>query len=270
MSIFNYSQVSDFLRNHIATKPKNGRGELTRLAHAINVSPSLMTLIVQGQRLPTEEQGILLCEYCGFTELETDYFMLVLQRERAGSKTLEKFWSRKLQEAKERSHRMIERIPETATLDELTLARFYSHPVHLAICLFTGLDLKGKNLDEIANRFSLERKEAFEILSFLVSKGICIEENERYLPGHSRTHLPENSSFIAQHHTNWRFQAIQQSRKISRSELMFSGPVSLSREDFELLREEMAQFIQNFLKKVHQSEAEEIACFNLDFFWIKK
>jgi hypothetical protein len=51
---------------------------------------------------------------------------------------------------------------------------------------------------------------------------------------------------------------------------MYTAPVSLSRADFRALREEMVQFVQKFLKKVHASPAEEIACLNLDFFWIKR
>ena len=52
--------------------------------------------------------------------------------------------------------------------------------------------------------------------------------------------------------------------------ILFTSPVSLSKEDFIALREEMTQFIKNFLEKIKDSPAEDIACFNLDFFWIKK
>ncbi len=32
----------------------------------------------------------------------------------------------------------------------------------------------------------------------------------------------------------------------------------------------MVVFIKDFLARVHESEAEEIACLNLDFFWIDR
>lgn len=50
---------------------------------------------------------------------------------------------------------------------------------------------------------------------------------------------------------------------------MYTVQVSLSREDFSQLRESMVRFIKEFLKTVHASPAEEIANFNLDFFWIE-
>ena len=51
---------------------------------------------------------------------------------------------------------------------------------------------------------------------------------------------------------------------------MYTAPVSLSKADFEKLREEMIGFIKNFLAKVHTSPAEELACLNIDFFRIGK
>lgn len=65
-------------------------------------------------------------------------------------------------------------------------------------------------------------------------------------------------------------KAIQYADDLSETELMFTSPASLSREDFNRLRKKMVLFIQDFLKEVHASPAEDIACFNIDFFWIKK
>ena len=70
------------------------------------------------------------------------------------------------------------------------------------------------------------------------------------------------------HHANWRIKAIEASEMLEEEELMYTAQVSLSKKDFAILREEMATFIKTFLDRVHASPAEEIACFNLDWFWI--
>ena len=51
---------------------------------------------------------------------------------------------------------------------------------------------------------------------------------------------------------------------------MFTSPASISKEDFHLLREKMVLFIKDFLAQAQASDAEEVACFNMDFFWVKK
>ena len=50
--------------------------------------------------------------------------------------------------------------------------------------------------------------------------------------------------------------------------LYIQKPKAISEKDFENLREQTIQFIQSFLKTVKQSEAEVVACLNLDLFKI--
>ena len=87
--------------------------------------------------------------------------------------------------------------------------------------------------------------------------------------GVQSTHVERGSPHLLKHHSNWRIKAIQASEKLSAQELMYSGQVSLSEKDFVILRTEMTKFIETFLKTVHESPAEEIACLNLDWFWIR-
>ena len=82
--------------------------------------------------------------------------------------------------------------------------------------------------------------------------------------------LEKGSTHLIRHQTDWRIKSIQAGEDLSEKELMFTCPVSLSKKDFEKLREEIVQFIKKFLDTVHQSPAEEIACLNMDWFWIRK
>lgn len=43
-------------------------------------------------------------------------------------------------------------------------------------------------------------------------------------------------------------------------------PLSLSKKDFQLIREEMVQLIKKISDTVAETKPEEIYCFNLDFF----
>jgi len=42
----------------------------------------------------------------------------------------------------------------------------------------------------------------------------------------------------------------------------------VNRKDFKLFREELVQVIQKFVTFIKDSPAEEVAQFNIDFFWI--
>ena len=80
----------------------------------------------------------------------------------------------------------------------------------------------------------------------------------------------KKSPFLARHHVNWRLKAIQYSETLTDQELMYSANISISKIDFDSFREELVMLIQKFVKLVEKSPAEEIAQFNLDFFWIRE
>ena len=104
-------------------------------------------------------------------------------------------------------------------------------------------------------------------MEFLVATGFCIRKNDQFLMGTQKTHVESDSPNMIHHHTNWRIQAMAECKNLAKNELMLTAPISLSASDFENLREQMLKFIEDFLKTVHDSTAEDIACFNLDFFF---
>ncbi len=97
-----------------------------------------------------------------------------------------------------------------------------------------------------------------------------VEANGVFSSGPVATHLEKKSPLLVKHHTNWRLKAIQYAEQLSDQELMYSANISVSRKDFERIREELMTTIQKFIGIVKDSPAEDIAQFNLDFFWIKK
>jgi hypothetical protein len=48
--------------------------------------------------------------------------------------------------------------------------------------------------------------------------------------------------------------------------LNFTAPLSLSRKDFEKVREDIMGLIQNLYKVVKVTDPEDIYCINIDFF----
>ena len=270
MSIFNHKSVNAYLKEYISHLPKKGRGEISKIASHLKVSTTLISHILSEKKTLTLEQADSLIEYLGLMNLEQDYFINLVQMERAGTTSLKKYWSKKLTEIKEASLKLSQRVKIDKVLSHEEKSIFYSSPLYSAIRLFTSVGGKGKSLGEICDRFDLPKARVATILSFLVESGLCIEKNGLYFLGAQKTHLDNQSPHLPKHLSSWRNRAIYHSENISDKELMYSAPVSLSVEDFDKLREEMANFIKKFVERVQASPAEEIACFNLDFFWIKK
>lgn len=266
-AIFNHTNFHQFLIQEIENNTDLKRGEKKAIAEHLNIHPTLLSQILSGSRVFTDEQVFLLGEYLGLTDLENDYIFLLHQIANTDNKRFKVRLNKKKDELKIKSLNLSERLEKEKVLSEEERYTFYSSWQYSAIRMFSSLE-GGKTRDEIAERFDLEKKSVSEILNFLVKAGLCRLERDKYHLHISRTHIEKTSPFYKQHHTNWRIKSIQKMDNLSEENLFFTAPLSVSQEDFEMLREEMLKLIQRVSSVVKDSRAEDIFCLNMDFFRI--
>jgi uncharacterized protein (TIGR02147 family) len=266
--IFNFNNYKAFLKDYIHSLPQKGRGQVNKIAQHLEVNSTLVSQVLGDHKDFSYEQGFALCEYLGLKDAETDYFMLLLQFEKAGTAKLKGHLRAKIHSAQEKSKEIKNRVNVDRTLTDQERAVFYSSWLYSAIRLYCSLG-NGKSIDEISDRFLLGREKVSEMLQFLTEAGLCSQEKSLYKMGAQKTHLAQGSPFLARHYSNWRFKAIQRSENIDKIELMYSAPFSVSKKDFEALREEIMKLIQTLQSTVSETTPEDIACINLDLFWIK-
>ncbi len=269
MTLFECSDERQFLREYIGRLPKNGRGEVGRIAKHLGVHSSFISQILSGTKDFNLEQAQELASYLGLNALETDYFILLVQISRAGTKKLKDYWKTKLNFIKNQSLEVASRIPQDRKLSDFECSVFYSSWLYLAIWLHCSIG-EGQSLEMISKRFDVPRARVSEILEFLVETQLCIHKGDLYLMGPQLIHLDRTSPFLTKHHINWRVKAVQRTEDIEAEELMFTSPISISRKNFAVLREQLITFIKSTSDLVSKSSPEDLACLNLDLFWIKK
>ncbi len=267
-SIFNYNNYRNFLRDWLKHQPKRGRGILTVWSNILRIETSVMSQILSGKRELTPEQALELQLYIGLGELESEYFNTIVQIERASTQKLKNHLKNKQEKLKSESLQLSKRLTRELVMSDEQKSIFYSSWIYSAIRLSSSL--KGpQNIDSICKRLSVEREKVTEILNFLVSTGLVIEDLGLYKMGPQRTHLEKTSPFIVKHHTNWRLKALQRSENLTDEELMFSGPLSISKKDFKHIRDEIVSLISKVSETVKNTDAEELAVFEVDLFWLK-
>ncbi|MGZ3748396.1 MAG: TIGR02147 family protein [Pseudobdellovibrionaceae bacterium] len=267
MAIFEFNNYKIFLKSEIKARPGSGRGELSRLADYLGVNATMVSQVMAGPKDFTLEQAKKVAEYFALPKLDTDYFLILVQIERAGSEDLKTYFREKRDEIKKQSLQVSKRIVSEKKLNDVEKSIFYSSKLYSAIHLFTSIK-EGVSLEEILERFDISRLLAQEIMQFLLLTELCIYEKGRYKMGTQSTHIDKGSPFLIKHHSNWRISAIQKSESLKDEELMFTANISLSRRDFEKIRDLLMQTIQEISKTVKDSTAEDIANLNIDFFWI--
>jgi len=265
MKIFESLDYREFLSKNLAEMPRRGFGQLAKIADHLDISPSIVTLVLQGQKDFTLEQASDLADYLGLNDLESEYLLVLINFKRAGKESLRIRYRRQIDKLREQAKNLKELIPPDKELTPEAKAIFYSHWYFSAIRMLTGLG-EAQSLETLSRRLRLPKNKIREALNFLVAQGLCLEKDGVYKIGPKSTHVGADSMHVTRHHANWRQKAITQLDSHKEDELFFTSPVTVSREDIPRVRALLVEAIEKSFKIIDPSDSQETACLNIDWF----
>lgn len=245
-----------------------GRGEFRRISLSLGMHTTLVSQIVNGRKNLTEEQASRLCSYMGLTTLESDYFLKLVQIDRAGTEELRSIYRRQLMQLRMQANEAKNWVPATEELSDSDRAIYYSSWQYSLVRLITSID-HFQTVESISLYLKLSPSRVREILDFLVSRGLCKEcPSGRYARTGKNTHIEANSPLSIRHHQNWRAKSLDFHEKMSPTDLAFTAPISISKKDFSRVRSILLNTISEIAKIVEASPSEETAYLGIDWFKI--
>lgn len=263
-TVFDFKDYREFLKERL---PVGGphRGARNRLAEALNCQKGFVSQVLSGRSHFSLEHGMQISRFLELDAGEEEYFLLLLHYARAGSKDLEKFYDRKLNEIHERRKEIKARIRARSDLSEAEQMTYYSswHYVAVHMCLFLP---ETTNRNSIAEYLGLPAKTITQVLDFLINVGLAKEEQGEVTAGPARIHLEKGSPFISKHHTNWRMRAIESLDSPREEDLHYSLVMSVDSKAIEKIREILLKTIQDIEPTLKAAADEKIATLNIDLF----
>lgn len=246
------------------------RGFRSRMSEALGIQNAFVSKVLNQPKVHfTLEQVMKLSEFLELDSEESAYFLWLAQYSRAGTKKLQDFFMNLIEQAQTRHLDIKNRVGENRTLSEADQNRFYSHWIYGAAHVMTSIP-QFQQLEKMAEALQVDQKMLREVLIFLVECGLVKTQNEKFVVGTTQLHLTKNSPNIAKHHTNWRLKGIDDSSKPNSEGIHYSTVSSLSQKDFEKLRHDLTEVIQNYVDVIRPSKEETACCFTLDFFKLVK
>jgi uncharacterized protein (TIGR02147 family) len=259
-------QMTDFRSYVHSWVHARGRGEFRKIALTLNIHTTLVSQIFSGKKCLTEEQAIRLCHYMSLNSLETDYFVKLVQIERAGNEPLKSLFKRHLKQLQLQSSQIKERVPATKLLSEADRAIFYSNWQYSLIRLLTSIP-ELRTIEKISARLDLPISTVQEVLDFLTSRRLCREQDGQYHRTDKNTHVESDSHLSIRHHHNWRVKSMSLQEQMKKEDLAFTAPISVSKADTENVRKILLNAISEIAKIVEKSDAEDVVYLGID--WIK-
>lgn len=266
-SIFDFHGYKPFLAEKITQQATQDRSYRTRLAESIQCHPSYLSQVVNGAPDFTLEQAHRLCRFLALDKVESKFFMLLVEKSRAGSKDLEAYFDEQLLELRKERFDLKRRLKQIDEVTEEDHHRYYSAWFYSAIYVLLSIP-EFQDAGAIAARLNLPQELVAETLRFLEESGLVAREKGRYKLTKRRLHLGRESAFIQRHHINWRSQALASAEKNLPGDLHYSTVAALSVADFEKIKEVFVGAIARTSDIIRPSPEEELFAVTLDVFKI--
>ncbi|MEO5668013.1 MAG: TIGR02147 family protein [Bdellovibrionota bacterium] len=266
--IYHFAAYKPYL--HALVGPKNKRSGLRgQIAKTLKIQATYVSQVLYGNADFSLEQAESLSDFLNHTSEEKLYFLLLIQKDRAGTQRLEKHFYDQIQSIRDKRLVLTERLGASHTLSSENQAAYYSSWHFSAIHM--ALTIEGMTTaSHISAYLGIPPVRVNEVLEFLCKAGLAEKNHSRYSPSVEHVRLGKASYNILKHHSNWRNKAIESLEYETLSDLHYSAVVTLSKIDALALKESILDFIKESLKTIRASEGQEICALNLDFFSLKR
>lgn len=265
MTIFEYQDYKSYVRDWVAARPSQGRGEYRRMALHLRISSTMISQVFNGEKDLNLEMAAELGEFFGLGPKEERFFFLLIEFNRAGSHRLKTKLKEQIREEQDKAKKLSEHMSKDKELNAEDRALFYSTWVYAGIRNLVAID-KAWPTPEIADRLKIPEVQVTEALKFLTDHGLLRLKNGHYEVLAKTTHLGADNPLVIKHHQNWRIRGFQKMDLRNPDHLFYTGPMSLSFKDCDKIRAMFVEFLASINKVVRDSPSETVRCVNIDWF----
>jgi uncharacterized protein (TIGR02147 family) len=266
-NVFKHLDYRDYLSAWVEARSKGSRGLKKKLAEKLRCQSSFISQVLHHQSHLTLEHAVHLNDFLEHSSDEADYFLLLVQYQRAGNEELRAHFRKQMKVLQQKRLHLKNRIPAEGSMTDAQMQRYYSAWYFGAIRVLLTIPSM-RTRDAIAKRLKLKPTIIASALDFLVANGLAKEVGGQYESTEKHLHLPHDSPLISKHHSNWRLKAMQSMEQEQPTDLHFSMALSLSQADLIKLKAKIVEYIVEIEKIIDPSPPEALACMTIDFFEI--
>ena len=247
---------------------KNVRGYRTQMAKAAQCQPAYLSQVLGEKVNFTLEQADGLCAFWNFDDLQSDYWLNLVQLSRSGTHTLSKRIKDNLKKIKKQALAQEAseiKVGQQRIFKENTL-KYYNNWIPSAIHMLWMIPEYQNNIKLSAQRLRISETEVSHALNLLVEIGLYELKAGKYKATQNHFHISKDSLYSSLHHKNWRAQAMQQAHNSQPQSLHYTTLYSLDQETIDKLNTMIRDFIDDCQDKIKQAPEKTIACMNIDLF----
>lgn len=262
MDVYKYRSYRKLIQQWANSTEKSGAR--SQLAQAAGCSPSWITRVLNGSVHLTPDQAYAAAKFFGFSEIETDYFLQLVELERCGSPGLQAHIGRKLELLRKESLQLRSSLKVEPTISRESALVYYSswiYPAAHVLCMIRPFSQL-----EIGAELSLSPAVVTETVGKLRHMGLLKLQGKNWAAATAKVHLPSDDSLARLAHQSWRLRAAQRLQEPHTDGFHYSAVHCLSREDVATIQRKLKDAVLDCRQVIERSPSETIAVFCLDWF----
>lgn len=264
LSIFDFDGYKKYIAARLPTQGKS-RGLRAKLAQTLGCQGAYVSQVLNGFTHFSLEHAAMIDTFLEHGREESHYFMLLVHRDRAGTKKLREYYNRQMGEVVKRRQIVAERVQSGGALPKQVALTYYQSWYYAAIHVLL-LVSRFQSRELLSERLRLPLVAISEAVDFLIRAGLVEETRGKLRSSNRRLHLGEDSLLLSKHHLNWRLQALQSLDRKTDQDLHYSGPLALTEENATAIRTLLLNAIESTEQILTKPGEEDAFCLILDFF----
>jgi uncharacterized protein (TIGR02147 family) len=263
MNLFDYEDYRAYLKAYLA-QDNNSPKIRKALLEATGMSTSFLTQVLTEVKQLSPEHAYEISLHAGFTEKETDYFLLLVEFSRAGSHKLKARYSSKLHRLRSEARQIAAKVTTQVVLTEEEKATYYASWIYTGVRNIIPTP-NGKSIKDIAAKLDLPEMSVERAVQFLLDIDFIAKDENGLNYRRGFSHIDSTHPLVFRHHQNWRQRAIHKMDHYKEEHLHYTVPMALSKETAAKFRAELLEHIKQ-MNQTPKNNPEVGYCLNIDFF----
>jgi uncharacterized protein (TIGR02147 family) len=261
LEIFNCHTHTEFLENLFNDK-KAERGLLSRISEALGVHPSYLSRAIKGENNLTPDQGFALGQWLGLEELEKEYLLTLIQRDRAASYKFKENLKAKLDSIRERKNDL-GRDFKSQVVPNQAEATYYTSWLYSAIHILMTIN-EYNSIAKMAKALRVNEVEIETGLKILEEMGLAQQKNSKWILTNKKVFISNSNALAQCYHSNWSDRLNSILSVYDSKNIRYTGVHSVSHDDWEKLKQMIRDFLRSLNPVIEPSKEETLIAIRID------
>lgn len=262
LNIYDYTEYKAYLN---AAFKQKGHGAKKQFSTAAQIQESFLSQVLGGKADISLEQADRANKFFEHTAEESHYFLLLVQKSRAGTHSLKSYFSKLIEEVLDRKKNLKEQIKAKSQVSNEDREKFYSSWQYAAVQIATSIK-DYQTIKSLSARLGITESRLAEILEFLLAAGLVVRKHDRFDMGTQSSHLGKDSPLVYKHHANWRLRTLQKLEEQNPDNFHYSTVMSLSKDAADQIKNSLVKTVKQANETMESSKEELLCAFGMDFF----